>query len=115
MDANMPAWVAEFPGSVTVSGKDGTILYMNDKSAKTFEKNGGRALVGSDLMACHNDRSRAIIERIMDEEKPNAYTISKAGKRKFVYQAPWYESGELAGLVEFVVEIPEELPHFDRG
>jgi DUF438 domain-containing protein len=111
----MPPWVAEFPGSVTVSGKDGTILYMNDAAGRAFEKSGGKALVGSDLAACHGERSNAKIREIMEGRRPNAYTIEKAGKRKLIYQAPWYESGELAGVVELAVEIPDELPHFNRG
>jgi len=115
MSESMPDWVAEFPGAVTVSGKDGSILYMNDKAARVFEGSGGRALVGSDLMACHNERSRGMIRAMMDEGKPNAYTIEKAGVRKFIYQAPWFEGGEVAGLVELSVEIPAELPHFVRG
>lgn len=114
MISEVPDWATEFPGAVTVSGKDGTILYMNDRAAKSFEKSGGRSLVGSDLMACHNENSRAIIRRIMDEEKPNVYTTEKAGVKKLIFQAPWYASGELAGLVEISVEIPFELPHFKR-
>jgi len=35
------AWVQEFPGAVTVCDRDGIILAMNDKSARTFEKDGG--------------------------------------------------------------------------
>jgi len=114
MISNLPDWATEFPGAVTVAGKDGTILYMNDKAAKTFEREGGRSLIGTDLMACHNENSRGIIRRIMDEEKPNVYTIEKKGIKKLIFQAPWYESGELAGLVELSLEIPFELPHFKR-
>jgi len=115
MDERMPPWVAEFPGSVTVSGKDGTILYMNDAAGLTFEKSGGKSLVGSNLAACHTDASSAKIRAIIEEERPNVYTIEKAGKWKLVYQAPWYDSGTLAGVIELAVEIPPELPHFKRG
>jgi hypothetical protein len=110
----MPSWIEEFPGSVTVSGKDGTILYMNDAAARVFEKSGGKSLVGSYLAACHNEKSSAKIRAIMEEERPNVYTIEKAGRRKLLYQAPWYVSGELAGVVELSLEIPAELPHFKR-
>ncbi len=114
MDDNMPAWATEFPGAVTVSGKDGSILYLNDKAARTFEAQGGRELVGKDLMSCHNEKSKTAIRRIMETEEPNVYTIEKKGVRKLIYQAPWYESGELAGLVELSLEIPAEMPHFKR-
>ncbi len=115
MKVELPDWVTEFPGGVTVSGKDGTILYLNDRAAKTFEADGGRSLVGKDLMACHRkDRSREIIKRIMDTEEPNAYTIEKGGLRKLIFQAPWYVEGEPAGLVELSLVIPDEMPHFKR-
>jgi transcriptional regulator with PAS, ATPase and Fis domain len=108
-------WALEFPGAVTVCDRDFTIIYMNDKSAKTFEKDGGRALLGSDLMACHNENSKAIMRRIMDTGVPKAYTIEKKGVRKFIYQAPWKHDGAIAGLVELSMEIPFEMPHFVRG
>jgi hypothetical protein len=108
------SWIDEFPGSVTVSGKDGTILYMNDAAARSFEKSGGKALVGSDLAACHNARSNAKILEIMEARRPNVYTIEKGGVRKLIYQAPWYASGEVAGVVELSLAVPAELPHFKR-
>ncbi len=115
MSDDMPPWATEFPGAVTVSGKDGTILYLNDKAAKTFAADGGKALVGKDLMACHNDNSKAIIRRITESEEPNVYTIEKKGVKKLIYQSPWYEAGELAGLVELSLEIPFDMPHFKRA
>jgi hypothetical protein len=116
MSDGMPAWVEDFPGAVTVSAKDGTILYMNAKASKGYEKRGGReALVGRSLFDCHKEASNAVIRALTAEGKSNAYTIAKAGAHKFIYQAPWYESGEVAGLVEISMEIPAELPHFERG
>jgi len=32
-----------------------------------------------------------------------------------IQQMPWHENGTLAGLVEFSLVIPLELPHFVRG
>ena len=116
MSDGMPAWVADFPGAVTVTGADGTILYLNEKASTTFAKNGGKdALVGSNLGACHKEASRVLIKGIQELQKPNAYTITKGGVHKFIYQAPWYHDGRVAGLVELSMEIPAELPHFDRG
>jgi hypothetical protein len=45
----------------------------------------------------------------------NAYTIQKGTLRKLIYQAPWYDKEEICGLVEFSLEIPEEMPHYVRG
>ncbi len=108
-------WALEFPGAVTVCDGDFTIIYLNDKAAKTFEKDGGRALLGTDLMACHNEDSKAIMRRILASGEPNVYTIEKKGVKKFIYQAPWRKAGAIAGLVELSMEIPFDLPHFVRS
>lgn len=108
-------WAAELPVAITVSGADEKILYMNAKSAATFASDGGASLVGKDLMACHSERSKPIIRRILETRTPNVYTIEKKGVRKLIYQAPWYRDGEAAGLVELSIEIPWDMPHFKRG
>jgi hypothetical protein len=89
---------------------------MNDKAAATFEKDGGRALVGTSLMACHNERSRAIIDGLLAEGGQNVYTIDKAGQKKLIFQSAWRdETGQVAGLVELSMVLPPEMPHFVRG
>lgn len=108
-------WLKELPIAITVCDKDGIILEMNDKSAKTFESDGGYALLGTNALDCHPIRARAIFEQMMAEQKRNVYTIEKNGVKKLIYQTPWYQNGEYAGFVEFSLEIPFEMPHFLRG
>ena len=121
MSDGMPPWIEDFPGAVTVSAADGTILYLNDRASEVFAKRGGRsALLGSNLADCHNEISRAIIEGLREagisgQKKTNAYTITKGGVNKFIFQAPWYRDGAFAGLVELSMEIPADLPHFERA
>ena len=52
--------------------------------------------------------------RCLRAARPNIYTIEKRGKKKLIYQAPWYADGKYAGFVELALEIPETLPHFVR-
>jgi ribosomal protein S6 len=87
---------------------------MNNKSADTFANDGGRSLVGSDLKDCHNAVSNEIIKQIVETLKPNIYTIEKKGKKKLIYQAPWFKDGKYSGLVELSIELPENMPHFNR-
>lgn len=108
-------WLKELPIAVTVCDKDGIILEMNDKSAKTFESDGGYALVGTNVLDCHPARARAIFEQMMAEQKRNVYTIEKNSVKKLIYQTPWYQNGAYAGFVELSLEIPFEMPHFLRG
>lgn len=107
-------WIDEFRVAVTVADKDGRILYMNKKSASTFIKNGGHELVGSNLRDCHKPESWEKIKEIISSERANCYTIEKEGVKKMIYQAPWYDGGELSGIVELSLEIPFDMEHFVR-
>ena len=108
------AWIREFPGAITVCDEHGAIVEMNDRSAATYARDGGRALVGSDLRACHPDAARAKFEALLASRQANVYTIVKHGVRKLIYQSPWYRDGRFAGIVELSLEIPRELPEFVR-
>ncbi len=112
--SNENAWIKEFPAAVTVCDKEGIILEMNDKAAKTFEKDGGLALIGKNMLDCHPDPARGKVERLLDGQRKNVYTIEKNGTKKLIYQSPWYRDGKYAGFVEFSFEIPFEIPHFIR-
>lgn len=104
-----PVWAKELNCAITVCDKEGIALYQNDKSIKT---NGN--VIGSNIIGCHSPRSVEIIKRLLTGES-NSYTISKKGEKKLIYQTPWYDEGEIAGLVEFSIVIPEEMPHYNRG
>lgn len=107
-------WIKEFPGAVTICDIDGKIIYMNDKSASVFKEDGGLQLIGGNLFDCHSDVSNRIIRELISHKKINVYTIEKNGTKKMIYQSPWFENGEMKGLVELSFEIPFEMPHHKR-
>lgn len=107
-------WIKEFPGAITVCDAQGTIVMMNEKSVQAFAKDGGRELIGKNLMDCHSAASQEKIRELLASGIVNAYTIEKNGVKKLIYQAPWIEDGRLKGLVELSLEIPFEMPHFVR-
>jgi transcriptional regulator with PAS, ATPase and Fis domain len=110
----MHNWIKEFPAAITVCDADGIITEMNEKSVETFRNDGGAGLLGKNLLDCHPEPSRTQVEGLLQDRKTNAYTIEKAGKKKLIYQTPWYENGEFRGLVELSLEIPFEMEHFIR-
>ena len=112
---NENEWIKEFPAAVTVCDEKGIILDMNDKAAKTFEKDGGRKLIGSNMLDCHPEPARTKAERLLAAREKNVYTIEKNGVKKLIYQSPWYRNGEYAGFVELSLEIPFKMPHFIRS
>jgi transcriptional regulator with PAS, ATPase and Fis domain len=111
---NEHTWVKEFPGAITVCDADGIILEMNDKAARTFEKDGGASLVGRNMLDCHPEPARGKTERLLAAREKNVYTIEKNGVKKLIFQSPWYKDGQYSGFVEVSLEIPVELPHFVR-
>lgn len=111
----VPEWAYGMNCAVTVVDRECKIIYMNERSRETFASRGGGKLIGHNIMDYHNERSREIILRLLREGGSNAYTISKEGKRKMIYQTVWLDSnGETGGLVELSMVIPEEMPHYVR-
>lgn len=111
----MENWSNELPFvAITVCDKDGKILDMNQRSQMTFAKSGGKDLIGKSLFDCHPQRAQEMIKHLMSSESTNTYTIEKEGVKKLIYQTPWYQDGQFAGLVEMSIVIPNDIPHYKR-
>lgn len=111
---NYPAWIDGFPGAITVCDQEGTILYMNDQALEVLADDGGPKLLGQNVLDCHPEPSRSKLQILMDTQQSNVYTIEKKGRKKLIYQSPWYQGGEYAGFVELSLFIPFEMSHFIR-
>jgi len=111
----VPDWAMKVNCAITVADADCRIIYMNERSRSTFAARGGADLIGHNLMEYHNDRSKSIITRLLNEGGTNAYTIEKEGQRKMIFQSAWFDrDGKVAGLVEISMVIPAEMPHYIR-
>ena len=113
-DGNAFTWLDGIPVAATVCDRKGTCLYMNEHAAKVFAKSGGRALIGSNLLDCHDEPARSRFAAQLASPSPSTYTIEKNGVRKLIHQVPWYDKGAFAGVVEMSFELPAEMPHFVR-
>jgi transcriptional regulator with PAS, ATPase and Fis domain len=109
-----PNWTDQIPFAITVCDTQGIVLEMNKKSEEVFKDDGGKSLIGQNLMDCHPESARRQIIEMMQQDKSNVYTIEKNGKKKLIYQCPWYTDGAVAGLVEISMELPANMPHFIR-
>jgi DUF438 domain-containing protein len=112
MDKN--SWYKAFPGAITVTDKDGTVINMNDASAELFKDDGGFAVLGRNAITCHPERTQEKVRKLYENHSYNIYSITKNGEKRLVYQAPYFIDGEFAGLVELYLKLPEDIPHFDR-
>jgi hypothetical protein len=107
-------WIKSFPGAITVCDTAGIVLEMNEAACEGFRKDGGEKLIGTNLLDCHPEKARIQLEGLMVKQQANVYTIEKHGKKKLIYQTPWYQDGKYAGFMELSLVIPEEMPHFIR-
>jgi PAS domain-containing protein len=111
---NEPTWIREFPGAITVCDAEGVIVGMNDAAARSFDAEGGYGLLGTNVLDCHPEPARKKLSDLLSTRQKNVYTIEKNGKKKLIYQSPWFINGAFAGIVELSLEIPSEMPHFVR-
>jgi hypothetical protein len=87
---------------------------MNDRAAEGYKADGGRALIGKNMLDCHPEQARIKTEQLLQSQQKNVYTIEKNGVKKLIYQSPIYQDGKCVGFVELSLEIPFALPHFIR-
>lgn len=101
--------------AITVTDENGDFIDLNTHSKRVNLKSMDENLIGKNIMGCHNERSKAIINNMMTNKATNVYTIQKKGQKKLIYQAPWFkEDGSFGGLVELSLVIPFEMPHYNR-
>jgi transcriptional regulator with PAS, ATPase and Fis domain len=108
------SWIQEFPASITVCDASGVIIEMNDKACVSFADDGGKELLGRNVLECHPEPSRTKLAELLRSGVANVYTIEKSGIKKLIYQSPWFKNGVFAGIVELSLPIPTEMPHFVR-
>ena len=83
-----------------------TIIYMNPAAIMRYEKWGGAALLGRNLLDCHNEKSCEMIRKVMDwfrmaPDHDLVYTSYNPKENKDVYMvALRNEDGELIGYYE---------------
>lgn len=107
-------WANDMNCAVTVCDADGVVVFMNEKSKATFNKN-GETMMGKNLYPCHSGQSQEKIREMLAKGTSNAYTIEKNGQKKMIYQTPWRVDGIIKGLVEISMVIPQDMPHYVRG
>jgi transcriptional regulator with PAS, ATPase and Fis domain len=99
-------WADEINADVTVCDMDGVIIYMNEHAVKTFKKDGGRKLIGTNLKDCHPEPSKTLLSELLIHQKENTYFTVKNGAKKLIFQTPWFNDGAYKGLVEISIELP---------
>lgn len=107
-------WSDEVDFALTLCDKEGKITHMNNVSKETFMKYGGEELNGQSLFDCHPEPAATLLARMLTSQEKNVYTIEKNGKKKLIYQCPWYENGIYMGFAELSFVLPTDMPHYIR-
>jgi hypothetical protein len=111
----MNSWLDEDGAAITICDLHGIIVYMNERSKKSFTKyDDSGVTIGSSLIECHPEPSRTKLRSMLKEPLINVYTIEKNGIKKLIRQSPWYRDGVFSGVVEMSFEIPFVMPHHIR-
>lgn len=93
--------------ATTVCDREGNVVYQNQRAIAT-----DRDARGANLKECHKPESWQKITEMIASGSSNVYTIEKRGLRKLICQTPWYdEDGAVAGLVEYSIVLPDQMPH----
>ena len=100
--------------AVTICDRDGNVLEMNRQS-RSINLKPGEEMEGKNILPCHSGEARNLLEHLLAAEEKHVYTIEKKGKKKLIYQIPWYKDGEYAGFMELSMVIPFEMPHKIRS
>ncbi len=107
-------WEDELNMAVTLCAADGEIIYMNKTSLDLFEDDGGEKLIGANVLDCHPEPSRTMLERMINEEKEHVYTIEKGDKKKIICQKPGMKRGNIPVLLRFLSNCLQICPIIKR-
>lgn len=92
--------------AVVICDLNHTIIYMNPTAISRYEKRGGSALIGKNLLDCHNADSQEIINKVLnwfleDERNNMIYTFKNEKENKDVYMVALRdENNKLIGYYE---------------
>jgi len=107
-------WVEEYPGGITVCDSSGIILELNKRAIESLSAEGGKKLIGTNLMGCHPEPARTQLKRMMKNRQKNVYAVKKGRTRKIILQTPWYKNGRYRGFVEVSLPITGKIPNIIR-
>ena len=103
-------WMEVYPHCVTVCDTQGTIIAMNGASRENFKKYGGGKLIGASLFDCHPESANEIIRNQLASQAGNTYMTESTDKKRLISQVPWYRNNEFGGMVETIINLPQNLP-----
>ena len=94
--------------SVTVADEEYRIVFMNDLAAEHYAYGGGEALIGTNLLDCHNAESQAMLRQMYARYRagdltPTRYREDKGDDLgKGIVFIPLVVKGQFRGVAELI-------------
>lgn len=90
MDALIKSVLEQDRAAIVICDTNHIIKYMNKTAINRYSKRGGEKLIGQNLLDCHNDQSKEMINKILnwfmeDESHNMIYTFNNEKENKDVY------------------------------
>ena len=91
--------------AVVLCNLEHEIIYMNPAAVKNYEKRGGKELIGTSLLDCHNSESVRKIKEVVNwfglsTYNNIVYTYYNEKQNKDVYMVALRDGGKLIGYYE---------------
>lgn len=83
--------------SVVICNLDHKIIYMNPAAVERYEKRGGKELIGRNLMDCHNEKSKEIIQEVVA-------WFGKSAKNNMIYKVTYIRKNYINSYI-FILEL----------
>ena len=113
--AELGALFGGLRASVTVADEEFRIIFMNDLAIEHYDYEGGEALIGTDLLDCHNAESQAMLRKMYVRYRagdltPTRYHEDKGdGLGKSNVFIPLVVKGQFRGVAELIWNERSEL------
>ena len=52
-----------------------------------------------------------LLDDMLKNPRSNIYTVEKEGRKKLIFQTPWYDGDAYAGFMELSIVLPENIPN----
>jgi len=94
--------------SVTIADEEYRIIFMNDLALEHYADRGGEALIGSDLLDCHNAKSQTMLRQMYARYRagdltPTRYRKDEGdGLGKSNVMVPLVVEGQFRGIAELI-------------
>jgi hypothetical protein len=101
--------------AVTVADEEFRIVFMNDLAIEHYASGGGEALIGTNLLDCHNAESQSMLQQMYARYRggdmtPTRYHEDKGnGRYKSDVFVPLVVGGQFRGVAELIWDERSEL------